>query len=573
LGVATTRVEERVLASLGLLHAAPIRFEPADDVPQGGVLGALPALLAFGLLRHSRENFSLPPGFYPLESIFLAMAFLALARVRSLEALRYEPPGEWGRLLGLDRAPEVKTLRGKLDALCADGAQVRQWSRTLAQEWMSAQPESAGAFYVDGHVRVYHGGLTALPRRYVARQRLCLRGTTDYWVNALDGQPFFVVTQAVDPGLVQVLEQQIVPRLLNDVPGQPTAAELEQNRWGARFLLIFDRAGYSPELFARLWAQRIGIVSYHKFPQGQWAEEEFTTRPVRLVNGEEVPLALAERGVRLSNGLWVREIRQRDDTGHQTAIVATDFIRPLDRVAAALFARWCQENFFQYMAAHYGLDQLIEYGLEPLPDTTRVVNPAWRQLEASVRRERAVLVRQQAAFGALRLPAEADAATTAQWETEKGQQLEGLRQQEQKVEALKESRKATPRHVPLNELPADQRFAQLRTTKKHFVDTIKLIAYRAETALVAVVREKLAREDDGRALVRQVLSSAVDLRPDPAAKTLTVRLHGLSSPGHDAALRHLCAELTATETIYPGTELRLIFEPLGATVLPRGQES
>jgi hypothetical protein len=100
------------------------------------------------------------------------------------------------------------------------------------------------------------------------------------------------------------------------------------------------------------------------------------------------------------------------------------------------------------------------------------------------------------------------------------------------------------------------------------VDTIKLIAYRAETALVAVVREKLAREDDGRALVRQVLSSAVDLRPDPVAKTLTVRLHGLSSPGHDAALRHLCAELTATETIYPGTELRLIFEPLGVTVLP-----
>ena len=93
---------------------APIEFEPVADVPLGGVLCALPALLGFGLLRHTRRNFTLPPGFYPLETIFLVVAFLALARIRSLEALRYQAPGEWGKLLGLDRVPEVKTLREKL---------------------------------------------------------------------------------------------------------------------------------------------------------------------------------------------------------------------------------------------------------------------------------------------------------------------------------------------------------------------------------------------------------------------------------------------------------------------------
>jgi hypothetical protein len=82
----------------------------------------LPALLALGLLRHSREHFSLPAGFYPLETIFLTVAFLALGRVQSLEALRYEPPGEWGKILGLDRVPEVRTLREKLGLLCQDGS-------------------------------------------------------------------------------------------------------------------------------------------------------------------------------------------------------------------------------------------------------------------------------------------------------------------------------------------------------------------------------------------------------------------------------------------------------------------
>ena len=154
LGVATTRPAERLLASLGQLQAAPIRFEAAQDVPQGGVLCALPALLVLGLLRHSQANFCLPAGYYPLETIFLAVAFLALARVPSLEALRYEPPGEWGKLLGLDRIPEVRTLRAKLELLCAQGAPVRNWSGTLAREWMAAPPESAGSLYVDGHVRV-----------------------------------------------------------------------------------------------------------------------------------------------------------------------------------------------------------------------------------------------------------------------------------------------------------------------------------------------------------------------------------------------------------------------------------
>ena len=573
MGVGTTRLAERMLASLGKLQAAPIRFEVVNDVPAGGVLCALPALLTLGLLRHTAKNFSLPPGYYPLETIFLVIAFLALARVSSLESLRYQPPGEWGKLLGLDRIPEVRTLREKLDQLCQEGQVVRQWSGTLAREWMEAQPESVGSLYIDGHVRVYNGHLTALPRRYVARQRLCLRGTTDYWVNAMDGQPFFVVTQAADPGLIKVLEEQIVPRLLADVPGQPSPAELEQQPRRARFTLIFDRAGYSPDFFVRMWVLRIAVITYHKFPEGQWAEEEFMLTRVRLINGEEVDLALAERGIRLHNGLWVREIRQKDESGHQTSMIATDYQRSLGAVAVALFARWCQENYFQYAARHYGLDRLIEYGTEPLPDTTLVVNPTWRQKDQAVRRQRALLQREEAQFGGLSLPAQAPPEDLVAFEQAKGKLLEQIEQRRQQIEQLKVERKAASKHLAIKDLPPNERFDQLKTTKKHFVDTIKLIAYRAETALVQVAREKLQRTDDARALVRQVFSSATDLCPDLQQKTLTVRLHRLSSAGHDQILNHLCQELTATETTFPGTDLRLIYEQIGASNFPRDQGS
>jgi hypothetical protein len=191
---------DRVAASVGMLNGAAIEFERVQDVPDGGVLLVLPALLLLGLLSKSRENFSMSEGFYPLESIFLVLALMALGRIPSLEALRYEAPGEWGKLIGLDRIPEVRTLRQKITELCAEPGNAQRWSSALAKQWMAEQPESAGVFYADGHVRVYHGKLTDLPRRYVARERLCLRGTTDYWVNAMDGRPFFVVSCAVDPG-------------------------------------------------------------------------------------------------------------------------------------------------------------------------------------------------------------------------------------------------------------------------------------------------------------------------------------------------------------------------------------
>ena len=565
MGIGTTRTLERVAAALGKLCDAPPRFEPAMDVSGGGVLIALPALLSIGLLRHTRAFFQLPPGFYGIESLFLILAFMALARVRSLEALRYETPGEWGRLLGLDRIPEVRTLRAKLSLLCREPAPAAAWSSTLAREWMAADPEAAGTLLIDGHTRVYHGSLTKLPRHYVARQRLCLRATTDYWVNTLDGAPLFVITKPVDPGLLKTLREVLVPRLEKEIPGQPSAQALAADALLHRFTLIFDREGYSPDFFKEMKEKRIAILTYHKHPGEPWPAAEFHPVMVRLQNGEEIEHLLAERGTCLSNGLWLREVRHLDGKGHQSAILTTDYRQPLHRIAAAMFARWSQENFFKYMRQHYGLDALVEYATSPLPDATPVVNPLWRALDSALRSQRGKLTREQAEFGARTLTGDVGAAGAAAYEEKKGRLLQQIEARQSEIAALKAKRKATPRKIPLQALPPEHRFEALSGVRKHFVDTIKLIAYRAESALVHVARECLAREDDARSLVRCVLDSSVDLLPDPATKQLEVRFHTLTSPIHNAALAHLCAELTETQTIFPGTELRLVFRPPGPT--------
>jgi hypothetical protein len=565
LGCGTTRQAERLLAAVGMLQGAEVSFEAAADVPHAGVLCALPALLMEGLLRHSRKVFSLPEGFYPLETIFLVLAFIALLRVRSLEALRYEPPGEWGKLVGLDRIPEVRTLRQKLGQLCQPPGRASQWSSTLAREWMEAQTQGVGVFYADGHVRVYHGQLTELPRRYVARDRLCLRGTTDYWVNAMDGRPFFVVSQPIDPGLVTVLQERIVPRLLEEVPGQPSAEALAQDPHLARLTTVFDRAGYSPELFAELWQKRVAILTYHKFPGEDWEASEFAPCQVTLANGETVTMELAERGTRLSNGLWVREVRRRSGQGHQTSVLSTEYRAEARRLAMTMFARWSQENFFKYMCEHYYLDRLVEYGTEPLPETTRLVNPAWRRLDSQLRKQAALLTREQAQFGALSLSPAPEPSEMEAWQKKKAALIDSITACQAQMEQLKIQRQALPKHILLKDLPAPERIEQLCGERKHLVDTVKLIAYRAETALMRLAQEKLARANDARALVRELLRTTADLRPDTQNKTLTVVFHPLTSHAHDEVLRHICSELNATETIFPGTDLRLIFELPGSS--------
>jgi hypothetical protein len=569
MGYGTTRLFDRVLASCGLLAGADLKFLPADDVPRAGVLCALPALLTEGLLRHTRTFYRLPPGYYPLESIFLDLALLALVRCPSLEQTRYHAPGEWGKILGLDRLPEVKTLREKVAIFCAQEGQAAHWQSRLAREWMAQagaddpQNQGIGLFYVDGHVRVYHGSLGPLPRLYVARQKLLLRGTTDYWVNGLGGQPFFVVTQPIHAGLIAALREQVIPRLLADAPPIPEA-RLQADPHALRFTLIFDREGYSPALFAELTEQRIGVLTYHKYPGELWPAEEFSPHSVRLSSGETVTRDLAERGTQLKNGLWMREARARGANGAQSSILSNDRRANLPQMAVRMPARWSQENFLKYMREHFGLDRLIEHGSQPLPETTVVVNPAHRRLEQQLRRERGRLLRLEAQFGAHTLPSEATAAQIQAFEQTGGQLRETIQAQKTRLDGLKNQRQETPRKVPLKDLPETERYRQLCPESKHFIDTLKMIAYRAESALAGELREHLQRDDDARALLRRIFVTPANLRPDYQQKTLTVELHRLGSPLQDAAAAKLCEELTATETLFPTTDLKLIYRQVGS---------
>src|SRR5437016_11711891 len=195
---------DRLWAALGLLeHALPL-FATAQNPPRAGVLLVIPALVASGLLSAAEKIYgSLRPSFYGLRTTLVAYVLLALLRIPRPEALKEYSPRELGRIVGLDRMPEVKTLRRKLSQLASLKGSHRL-GREVARQRIAERGKVLGFLYIDGHVRAYHGKHT-VPKAYVTRMHLAAPATTDYWVNDQRGDPLFVVTADANAAMTRML--------------------------------------------------------------------------------------------------------------------------------------------------------------------------------------------------------------------------------------------------------------------------------------------------------------------------------------------------------------------------------
>lgn len=563
MGKACSNVIERVLA-IQTGASCPITFNNQTDLQHAGVLLALPALISQGLLRYENE-FILEKVYYPTSSIFLSLAILSLLRLKTLSGVDSLPSGEIGKTIGLDRIPEVKTLRTRIVQFCKK-TNINKWSMKLSKDWMEESPELSAVLYIDGHIKLYYGHETSPPKRFVSRMRLCLSGTTDYWVNDVLGQPFFVVNKTISNGLIQTIKENLLDKFNSDVSNQPTQQELAENKYISRYMLVFDREGYSPDFFYDLWQDRISIATYKKNVTDKWDDTEFTEHTGILPFGTQKTIALAERGVLLQNKgskkkLWVREIRSKSKSGHQTSIVTTNYTLSIIMIGLYMFARWSQENFFKYMMQEFGIDTLVSYFKEKITDTTLLMNPEYRVLENARKKITSKLNRIKAKFATLTLQSESiDEKAMEKYISKKQELKDEIEQKETEIEQIKLQRKHVPKKIIYSELPENEKFDNVINQRKHFLDTIKLIAYRAETALSNMAKEYMSHKDESRLLLKQIYKTDANLIVDEVNQKLIVEIHSLAHWKDDVVLEKLCAYMNDTETKFPDSNLTLNYK-------------
>jgi DNA-binding CsgD family transcriptional regulator len=539
----TDRSADRLLARLGLLQDAPPLFGSVSAVARAGVLLAVPVLIASGVFDCAQKIYgSLGPAFYGLRTSLLTLLLMALWRIKRPENLKEYSPQNLGRVLGLDRAPEVKTLRRKLASLAAT-ARAAEFGDALARRRVELRGRAMGFLYVDGHVRVYHGQ-HALPKAHVARMRLSAPATSDYWVNDSSGDPLLLVTAVANAGLVKML-----PRILDEV------RRLVGKR---RVTVVFDRGGFSPKLFQQIIAAGFDLLTYRKGRYPRIPRSRFGLHRARC-GGRKLSYVLADQETRLLKGkLRLRQVTRRMENGHQTPILTSRRDLPAAQVAYRMFDRWRQENFFKYLREEYALDALAEYAAVPDDPDREVPNPAWAALDAKLRQAQAQVDRLQSEYGLEALSnLEQKRRTMRGFKIAYGRLGEKIWTAWQRVLQLEKRRAAVPRRVPVQEA-IDKPVVKLAPERKHLTNLIKMVAYQAESDLLRLVAPHYQRADDeGRTLIQAALASAADLKV--TERELRVTLVPQSSPHRTRAIAALCQELNRRKVDFPGSKLRLIY--------------
>lgn len=534
--------------------------QSGSGVARAGVLLALPMLKKLKVFATLRRVFRGALGAFPrygLDVVIIVLVFMALWRIKRPEGLKRFSPEELGRVLGLDRLPEMKTIRRKMSQLAALKGGAMEAMRALAEVRLQEDEDLLGVLYVDGHVRRY-SGKHALAPGYSTQLRRPVSATTDIWVHDRLGDPVFLVTSQINEHLTQVLEG--VLKEAREIAGAER-----------KMTVVFDRGGWCVQLFARLRYAGYDLITYRKGRCEDLPRESFTAADVEMYGKSTTMYLHDESGVDLGgkpdkepkDELWpvvVREIvKLNPKTGKQTRVVTSREDLSAGQVLEMLFARWRQENFFKYMREEYAIDTLVELGAEAVSPELDRPNPEVKAVTAqikSLQQQIAVLQSERCEMIGESEPKPSPGPGWEKFVPGKARSKEivaHVRDLRAKIEELDAYRAELPKRV------SAEGYERLKVGRKHVADLFKVIAYQAETELLRLLAPHYARhEDEGRALLSAVFASSADY--EVTATELRVTLAAQSSPHRTRAVAALCETLNRIPTKLPGTNLRLRFE-------------
>ena len=474
-----------------------------------------------------------------------------LCRIKNAEQLKRINPGDFGKLLGLDRIPEAKCYRSKIKQISEQG-KAPEWNMELAKSWSKA--EETGFYYIDGHVQTYHGYQAHLGKKFVSRQKLCLPGMQEFWVNNSEGMPYFYVTGQVNEKLQEMIKDHLLPMLLENM-GSPVIPQDNT----PRFTIVFDREAYSPTFFDQIWEEhQVAVLTYRKNVTDSWQEEDF--QPYTLaVEGAEVVMQLAEK-VTVLDGVSLREIRKLNNNGHQTSVITTHPSLKILTVALYMFARWSQENFFRYMRQDYAFDKISQYTVDQIDEYLEVVNPDHRKLTQQLKKVREKISRRKAKLYMLKQ--ESADSSLDQTPTQSIQQQNVLAELDELLEKEKDlvkQRKEIKYKIMIKDMDED-RYNKLNTESKHFLNVIKMICYRSETSLALHLTNDYAKlVNEKRMWVKSLINTPCDLKVDQQNQKLHVHMHTMATPRDNRAMHKICLLINQNPCLFPGTNLKMIF--------------
>lgn len=461
-------------------------------------------------------------------ALLTATAVAFALGVGSVEATKHLIRNQIGPLAGLDRLPELRTLRPRLGEL-AQACDPLRLQADLAAAMITAEAPLLGLYFVDDHFVPYEGA-KPVGKGYNTKRRHAQKGLADTLVTDYHGRAVCFIS-GPPSGLTKTL---------------PTAlAELRKVTGEAKIMLGFDRGGAYPSVFRHCRDADVDWITYRR---GELAATTAVPRRYWRVDttGRAEHVMLADEMVTINDYGPARQLTLFERDRPVLQVLTSDLTAPAAALLAWLRCRWRIENVFKYLTAHHGIDWLCHYGAEIIPDTALIDNPARKRARTAVTHAQSTLTdAQRALTQLLRSNAPVTEINTAIPAAQTA-----IDNAEAALTRATDTLKTIPAKIPANQHDPNATRAILRTQRRSLQMVLRLLAFNAEQWLASQLNAYLADNNDYRATLRHLLH--LNGQITYTTKTITVTLDTPATPKINRALRLLLDELNTTPPRIPG---------------------
>jgi hypothetical protein len=213
------------------------------------------------------------------------------------------------------------------------------------------------------------------------------------------------------------------------------------------------------------------------------------------------------------------------------------------------------------MVESFDMDSITSYMKTSVPVTAPVINPQYQELDRQHKKILSLLNKSKMKYAGITLAdrelSEKEMERFIKKKSDKKTEIEALEKEKQEIIQKK---KNTKKKIPFGDLDENQKFDTSVNERKYFLDTIKVIAYRAETTMCNIIKKQMATPEQARALIRKLYAADADIETDNINHILTVKIHNTNHWADDKILQNLCDSLNQTKTVFPDTNLTIFFK-------------
>jgi hypothetical protein len=466
----------------------------------------------------------------------------------TIEQVKHLTAAEAGPLCGLDRLPDLRTLRPRLAGL-ADRMDPLVLQRAFASAMLASEPCTSGVYFVDDHFVPYTGA-KPVPKGWDTKHHIAQRGRADTWI--IDDAGRAVVFTTGDPsGLTKTLPPALAE--LRTVIG-PTA----------KIMLGFDRGGAYPSVFTACRDATADWITYRRAPLAAAHGLPMTTSLTRTDErgrATSTTLTYADEPVEIDGYGTARQISLIEHGVVVLQILTSDTTACPVGLLLTLRARWRIENAFKYAAEHYGIDALGDYIAAIETNTRPIDNPARKTAKTAVKNAKAELAQAEQAMAQLLCDRTLTTATLNKRLTGAHSKIDKAKKA---LAATEATRDTIPAKLPANQINPDARRALLRTTRRTLHMVLRLLAYNSEHWLAGHLNAYLRDNDEYRVTTRETILRGLTGTITYTPQTITVQLQRPDDRRVTRALACLLEEINATPPRLPGDH-----RPITYTLTPR----